>query len=152
MSTTPTQSTDVVEVQDLEVVARALRGEGELEVRDPETVQREIVSRILQAQTVEDVFNRHQPTSWRELLGVPLSVLSVSWHRSAFEESLGVFAIVAAAAADTGEVEQLVTGGANVCAQLLALQRAGALPIKVRLVESDNATAAGYKPLWLDPA
>ncbi len=51
-----------------------------------------------------------------------------------------------------GERLLVSCGGTNVMAQLVALVKAGALPLDVKLTRTTKETRQGYRPLWLQAA
>lgn len=150
-------STDLVTLDEAAVEA-ALRGElaqdAQIAIADPIEVAQDIVRRILEAGDPEQVFSGGRAVGGREALGRPFILHGVRWHRSAYaaEGGLPIFAVLDATFVDTGERVAITTGAVNVMAQVFALARLDALPVQVKIEESDRPTAAGYRPQWLQRA
>ena len=118
---------------------------------DPEAVARAIAQDILTAPTVDEVFARRELTHARDVLGETLTVLGVRWMQGDYDNTgPGFYAVMECANAD-GEKVQISCGARNVMAQLWRLNQLGAFPIRIAIVESGRTTAAGYKPMTLEP-
>jgi hypothetical protein len=120
-------------------------------IEDPEQISAQIVGDILRARSVEDVLGQRQLVEAESVLGQRIVVRNVRWMGSAFDDGPGFYAVIDAAN-DDGEPMMIGCGGRNVMAQLFRLIELGALPLYVRIQRADKATAAGYYPLYLDPA
>ena len=118
---------------------------------DPEAVARAIAQDILTAPTIDEVFARRELTHARDVLGEPLTVLGVRWMQGDYDTAGPGFYAVMEAANHDGEKVQVSCGARNVMAQLWRLNELGAFPIQVAIVESGRTTAAGYKPMILEP-
>lgn len=136
---TPT-STDIVKV---------LSGDAVMAITDPDEAARAIVTRILGAQTADDVLKVAGTLSADDVLDQPMVVHDVRWMKSAFEEGAGAFGVVTITRGEDGQAETLTCGGRNVLAQLARLAELKALPVKCKLTRADKPTSAGYYPLWL---
>lgn len=145
----------------LELIHKAILGEAELPAADPAAMSRQIMERILAAESFEDAFTQQNLTPWRSMLGVPVVVRDVHFNRSTVATDGGpsVYAVVDVQPIDTksgelaGEPVSVTCGGANVLAQLVkGLEQGWLLEEKrpVRMIE--NATAQGYGALWLEAA
>jgi hypothetical protein len=133
-------------------VERFIAGASAQVLDDPEAVSRAIVHDILSAPTIDEVFRRRELTHARDVLGEPITVLDVRWMKGDYDtEGPGFYAVMDAASAD-GEKVQVSCGARNVMAQLWRLRELDAFPIQVAIVESGRTTAAGYKPMTLEPA
>ena len=144
---------DIV-VLDSVQVEKALRGElgenVELAIEDPQAVQISIIQRILDSPDADAVLQGQKPIGGRDCLERAFTLRGVRWHRSKYEEGgIPVFAVLDAAFLDDGETGAITTGAGSVMAQAYALEKLGALPCDVKIVESDSDTAAGFKPQWL---
>jgi hypothetical protein len=134
---------------------------GELNVEvvdDPEEIGREIVAQLLAAKTDAELEAFGDAVGWREFAvpasrpqdGTPMEIRGFRWRPSSFEEGAPVFFVISATRLDSGEGVTLTTGSLNVLAQLSNMARRGTLVGAVRvLVEKDEKTKGGYKPLWL---
>ncbi len=149
---TKVPSTEIVELEDMALVERAIRGEEvALAIEDPMQTARAIIDRILASESAEQVFQGQQAVSGREVLQRPFTLRGARWHRSRFEGGLPVFAVLDAEFLDDGERLAVTTSAGNVMAQVYGLIRLGALPTRVKIVESEHETAQGYRPQWLVP-
>lgn len=141
---------DGIEVTDSEVLVKAVFEGSDVElVDDPVEAQKEILRRILSAETPDELLNVAGAQSWSDLLGVPIEVHEVSLRRSAYDEGSRVYAIVAGTRMDDGSAVTLSIGGVNVLGQLMQAARKGWLPMTFALRRADKPTAAGFYPLWL---
>lgn len=127
-------------------------GTGSLEtIQDPEEVARSIVRRILEAETADEVLSpRGEVTHAADVLNKALVLVAVEYRRSDLDEGAGVYALLSMAEAGSGEKLLVSCGSRNVMAQAYRLDRLGALPTGVRIVEAQKATAAGFRPMWLE--
>lgn len=120
---------------------------------DPVEAQKEIVKRILAAESADQVLGGSDAIHARDVLDVPFELRGVRFLRSSFEGSgPGIFAVMDAVLVTSGEVVAITCGGLNVMAQAAKLAQLGSLPADVKIVESDRPTAAGYRPMWLEAA
>lgn len=136
---------DVVAENVEEIISR----EAVAEVEDPEEIAREIMARILRAETPEEVLSQAGTTSARDVLDKALNLLDVRFLRSSFDEGPGVYAILQMGDPDTGEVFPVTCGSRNVLAQAFRLNGLNALPRLVKIVEAGKDTARGYRPMWM---
>lgn len=133
-------------------VATYLASQAAIDEEDPESTAFEIVNRILQARTPEEVLRRQQVLSAEDVLMTPLILGRVRWHRSDYDGREGAYALLEAANVNTGEPLLITCGGRTVMAQVWQLDRLGALPCRVQFGKASKATRSGYFPLWLEPA
>lgn len=148
--TTPGVALAVIDTPDAAIAA--IRGEVLPEVADPETVAKEIMERILSAETPEDVLGGNAPLHAKDVLTRPFLLNAVRFMRSRFENGPGVFAVLEAEMGDSGEAVSITCSSRNVMAQAVALWKLDALPRAVVIRQSDEPTAAGYNVLWLESA
>lgn len=112
----------------------------------PEEQQLRIVQRILESQTVDEILASFEATPIDDVLERPFELHRVRWERSEYEQGQPYYALLDATMIDTGESVTLTTGSTTVVAQLYALARKGALPQKMRCVQSSKPTSRGYYP------
>lgn len=106
-----------------------LSGKAPVEVeRDPEQVQRELITALLSAESDEEL-ERVEAVGWGEFVDVPFEVLDFTWHASSFDEGQPVFLVVRALRLDDGSPHVLTTGSAQVMAQLANLAKRDRLPV-----------------------
>lgn len=130
----------------------ALLFEGpEIEVyQDPVEIQREILRRILSAQTPEQLRRVSQATPWQELEGEWVEVYDFRLRKSNFKAGAAVFAVVDSVVIETGEAVTLTCSGLNVLGTLVQHKRMGWLPWRWRLTKKERQSESGYDVLWLD--
>lgn len=151
-------STDLAQLDELD--ALLVSGEAAFEVvEDPEEIRRQIILQLLASESEEQLESFGEARGWREYAvplaeakqggGTPFEIHGFRWRPSSFEEGSSVYFIVDATNLSTGERETLTTGSGNVLAALSWLARHERLPATRILVEKDERTKQGYKPLWL---
>lgn len=136
---------DSVTYSDLE---RVLFKGDTLEAPDATEQASGIVRRIMDAKTAEDVLGESTVTHARDILDTPLQVLTVHWNKSTLAEGLPIYAVLDCVD-DDGAPVTVTCGGVRVMAQVARLAELGALPARVRILESERPTAAGFRPLRL---
>lgn len=109
----------------------------------------DIVGRVLDAETVDDVLADDSAIGADEILGVPIQIWSVKVNESEVQGALPFYAVIEGVRQDTGENVVVTCGSVKVCAQLMKLDRLKAFPVVVKIVKKDKATLAGYFPLAL---
>lgn len=119
-------------------------------VSDPEVVTREILERIMSAETFDEAFRPQELGAWADLIGVPVRVLDFKFNPSGIENQ-GIYAVVDLERLD-GDMDDPVKvtvtcGGRNVMMQLAKALEKGWLGNPVAMTE--KPTAEGYKVLWL---
>lgn len=119
---------------------------------DPAEVQRQIVARILSAETADDVLKPQNTTAAEDMVGVPLHISAVRWMQSRVKDAaIPVFALIEGTRGDDGSSVIVTCGAVQVMAALLRLSSIGALTSQpVVITRKDTPTAAGYYPLWLE--
>lgn len=132
-------------------ILAAITKQGELPEQDAEDSVRQIIARILAADTVEDIL-RKDVLHARDLLDVPLEIQAVKWQMSGYEEGANCYAVMDAVNIATGEQTVITCGAVAVQTQLLRLWVGGFLPVTAMVVKSARPTRNGYYPLWLAPA
>lgn len=150
---TKDSSQELVSLTDQQV-EQALRGELEanevsLTIEDPKVIQRQIIERILASPDAETVLGGSKAIGGREILGRPFELREVRWLKSRFDEGLPVFAVLDVEMLDDGEKLAVTSSSGNVMAQAYQLKRLNNLPIKLKIEEAEQATAAGFRPQWL---
>lgn len=155
------ESTDVAKLSGKELEARrkelaqayaAILGDGEAvpQMADPELVTREILERIMNAETFEEAFRPQTLKAWSDLLGVPVKVLDFKLNPSGLEGQT-VYAVCELELLDgSGSKVTVTCGGKNVMMQLVKALEKGWLGQSVTLME--KPTSEGYKVLWLEAA
>jgi hypothetical protein len=118
---------------------------------DPEAVSRAIVHDILTAPSIDKVFQQRELTHARDVLDERLTILGVRWMQGDYDTTGPGFYAVVEATNEDGEKLQISCGARNVMAQLYRLAELDAFPITAAIVESGRATAAGYRPMTLEP-
>lgn len=103
-----------------------------------------IVSQILTGDTADDLDSAWQSTGGEKLIGKPMSITGVTKRPSDFGEGLGIYLVVAAILAETGESVTFTTGSVSIVAQLAKAYAGGMLPLDCRIVQSERPSARGY--------
>jgi hypothetical protein len=116
---------------------------------DPEQAAREIVMRLINAGTDEELNASLTAMGAQEVIGVPFVVHAVRWHRSAFEEGNPVFAVIDATLGVDGARVAVTCSSSNVMASLINLVRRDRLPASVVIHKAEKDTARGFRPLRL---
>lgn len=128
----------------------------DLEVTDPGAAAEAIVRRIISSASADEVSEQAEAGALHaaDVLGRPLLLQGVSWSSSGFENGPQVYALVSAIDTDTGELLSITCGSRNVMAALFRLGQLGAFPMTDPwvIVEADNPTAGGFRPMWLKKA
>lgn len=132
-------------------ILKAITAQGELPEQDAEDSVRQIIARILAADTVEDILRRDAVHAG-DVLDVPLEITAVKWQSSAYELGANCYAVMDAVNLATGEQTIVTCGAVPVQTQLLRLWVGGMLPITAMIVRSVRPTKAGFYPMWLAPA
>ena len=118
--------------------------------RDPLEVQLSMVSAILNATDIADVFStQHDAQHMRDWIGIPFLCTGVKFNKSDQADGPGFYAVVDAVDKE-GEKVVITSGAVQIMAQLFALNRLDGFPVMVCAREADKATASGYRPQWLE--
>lgn len=146
-------SPNTIDVLDSEVFKRFLAAPDDASNElDPEQVSIDIIGRILNATSVDDVLGGAGATHARDFLNVPFTLTNVRFNRSDFDESGPSFYALLEGADGNGEPVTVTCGARNVIAQAWKLNDMGALPVALVLQESERTTRRGYKVMWLEKA
>lgn len=119
---------------------------------DPEEISKQIIGRILNAATVDEVLSTGDARHARELLGQPILIHSVKLNESDFTDSAGVYMVAECSDPDFGESFAVTFGSPHCMAQAYKLHELGALPAKVKFTQSSKPTRRGFFPMRLEPA
>lgn len=152
MAAKASPATDLVAITDPEDMVAAIRGELVPEIEDPEQVAKAIMERILASESADDVLGGSKALHAQDVLNRPFTLNGIRVLRSRFEGGAGVFIVMDATMGDDGATESITCSGRSVMAQAVQLYRLDALPRSVKIVQSENQTANGYYPLWLEAA
>lgn len=139
--------------EELEVPKSAeelIRAEAEV-ITDPDQISREIMDRIVQAETPEKVLEQAGTIAAEDYIGKPFVLTDARAMRSALDEGPGVYYALNCVDPETGEPFVMTCGGRNVLAQVFRLKQLDALPRRVKITAAGK-TAQGYTPLWLNAA
>lgn len=144
--------TDVV-LPDSEVFKRFLAAadEGTLDANADQT-SIDIIAKILQATDAAAVLGREDVLHARDYLGRPFKLIGVKFNKSEYDGAGPQFYALLDGVTADGEPLKITCGAKNVIAQAWKLLDLEALPISVELKQSEKATAAGFKVMWLEGA
>jgi hypothetical protein len=118
---------------------------------DADEVQRKMITRTLNAQKLEDIWDTGV-THAKDCVGRAFVLVEVEFRNSEIEASEGglpVFAVMHVGFEDTGEVGIVTCGAAGVVTRLVKLIEFGALPITLKI--RATKTKGGYTALDLEP-
>ena len=118
---------------------------------DPVAIQRDIVRRMFEADTVEDALTPIDVTHAEDILDVPLLIRTFKFNPSEVEGGVGAYAMLEVAEIKSGEVRVVSSGSVNVMAALIKLAMENALPFKGYLHQLEEKTAQGFYPMVLRP-
>lgn len=119
---------------------------------DPEEISRQIVNRILQAATADEVLATGDVRHARDILGQGVLIHSIKLNESDYADGAGVYMIVEVSDPDFGESFVVSTGSGHCMAQLYRLSELGALPCKAKFTQATKPTKNGNFPMRLEPA
>lgn len=121
---------------------------GELVALDAEAISEQILLRILNAGTAQEVLAGVSTVSSDAVLNKPMMVHGVHFNESSMKDGEGVYAVIDAR---VGSVNFAVTcGSRTVLAQLFRLKELGAYPMRLRITKAVTPTASGFYPLQLE--
>lgn len=118
----------------------------------PEQVSIDIIARILDAESVDDVLGGAGVTHAEDYLGKPFRLTGVHFNKSSFDGVGPQFYAILDGADPDGVTVTISCGAKNVIAQAWKLSNMNALPVQVQLAESSQPTANGYRVMWLEKA
>lgn len=126
--------------------------DSEVSERNPDEVAMEIIRRILDSETVDDVLGGAGAVHARDYLGRAFVLTGVKFNESSFETAGPSFYAILEGADEDSEKVAITCGARNVIAQAWKLRDMGALPLRVMIIESPRPTKEGYRPMWLEKA
>lgn len=136
----------VVEPQGLELVKQILA-----EIPDADTDPTERMANFILTQPAERWAELWEGLpSVRDYAGRSIIVHGIRARESDFEGPVGVYLILDATDLETGAHELISCSSQMSMIQLLTLHKRGQLPAKVRVVEKDKPTKAGFRPIHLE--
>lgn len=147
-------STSLAALDEFDAVLLGMKDPVEV-TADPAEISREIMRRLLEAESDEELENFGEATSWSgELLEVPVEIHGFRWMKSDIEakENGGgfpVYVLVDLTRLDTGDRLVCTIGSGNVMAQLSNLARRGRFPAIRELKALAKTTKSGFHPLML---
>lgn len=113
---------------------------------DTETGAMSIVSRLLDAESPEQLNTLGELPSGEDVAGRVLIVTGLARRKSDYEGGMGVYLVVDAVDASTGEVVRFGTGSTGIVAALAKAHASGWLPLRCEIVKSPKQTKSGYYP------
>lgn len=136
----------VAEPQGLELVKSILA-----DVPDADTDPTERMANFILTQPAEKWAELWEGLpSIRDYKGRVIDVHGIRARESDFEGPVGVYLILDATDVETGAQELISCSSQMSMVQLLALHKRGQLPARVRIVEKDKPTKAGFRPIHLE--
>lgn len=119
---------------------------------DSDQIAIDIIARILDAQTVDDVLGGGGATHAEDYLDRGFVLKSVRFNKSTFDSAGPNFYAVLEGYDEDSEPVAITCGSRNVIAQAWKLMDMGALPLAVEIKRSAKPTSAGFYVMWLDKA
>jgi len=108
-----------------------------------------IIRQLLDAQTIDDLNAPWEGSSGRSLAGKRLTIRGCHQRPSSFEDGAGIFLVVDAADAKTGESLTFTTSAVSVVLQLARAWSLGLFPLIADVVVAERPTARGFYPYHL---
>lgn len=108
-----------------------------------------IVLQLLAAESIDDLNAPWEGTSGRNLAGKRLAIRGLAQRPSSFEGGSGIFLVVDAADAKTGEAATFTTSAIAVVLQLAQAYVRGMFPLLAEVVVAPRPTAKGFYPYHL---
>lgn len=121
---------------------------GELTALDPDAISEQIMLRILNAGTKEQVLAGLKAVAAEKILGLPMLINAVHFNESNLKDGEGVYAVIDCTIG--GSSCAVTCGSRTVLAQLFRLKQLEAYPLRVRLTQSETKTASGFYPMQLE--
>jgi hypothetical protein len=118
---------------------------------DPNQAALDMVQRILNAETVEDVLKRAEAIHARELVDQTIVLTGVRFNESDLKADGPGFYALLEIVDENGEAQVVTCGAVTVMAQAWKLNKLGALPMRVVLREAEKETKNGFRPMHLEP-
>lgn len=119
-------------------------------VTTPDEITLDIIKKILDAQTVDDVLGGAGATHAGDYLNKPFRLTDVHFNQSSYDGAGPSFYALLEGVDPDGVAVTITCGARNVIAQAWKLNDMDALPLVVMLVESPRETASGFRPMWLE--
>lgn len=137
-----TSSTDIVHTGEIRA---ALIEMAEARSITSEQVQRDIVERILAAETIEDAAQSFTAIGAEDVEGVRLTVHGLAWLKSTYKEGPPVYALIDCTPENTKLRVKVSMGGRSAMAFLLWCQEHRAMPFDVVFTRSEPGGENGYR-------
>lgn len=153
MAKTEVAEVDVPEVEVMNELDSSLwyKGTGgDVEPIDADEAQRQIVSGILNATTIDAIMAPVRTLVADDVIGQTLLIRGYRRMPSTKADSSLKFYLLIDTVDAFGEVKNVSCGSVNVMARLFALNANGFLPLYGALVRAGKQTASGYFPLDLE--
>ena len=109
-----------------------------------------ILAAIAAAQSPADLDAPWRSSDTAGLVGVPLSILSVTKSPSDFGGGLAYFLVIQAVMVQTGEPVTFTTGAVGIVAQLAKAYALGALPLRATIREAASRREGRNPPQYLE--
>jgi len=108
-----------------------------------------IILQLLNATTIDDLNAPWEATSGRSLAGKRLAIRGVTQRESSFNDGTGIFLVVDATDAQTGELATFTTSAISVVLQLARAHQLGMFPVIAEVVVAERPTERGFYPYHL---
>jgi hypothetical protein len=145
-------SKDLTVIENPDDAIEAIRGNLVVKVDDPAEVSRRMMEAIFDSEDVDSILGRSIAIHAQDIIGRPFTLTGIRYMKSRFDQGLPVFAVMDAEFLDDGSTGSITCSARNVCAQAAMLWKLEALPKAVKIMRTENPTADGYFPLFLEAA
>jgi hypothetical protein len=121
------------------------------EIEDSENTQRQIVEQIVNASTLDELFQVQKTVATRDMVDIPITVENCRLMEGEIEGKKTVFMVIDVENLETKEKLALNSGAPNIMAILYRAKKLGLLPMQVRVAEAGTARKGRNAPLTLKP-
>lgn len=112
----------------------------------------DIVARILNADTVEDVLARQDTVDFEQLVDVPITVHGFKMLPSTIDTGVGAYAVIDFTYTGADAHQITTTSALGVLAQLARVWQLSGYPFQCAVLEIDTGKNGRNNPLYLAPA
>lgn len=115
----------------------------------PVATYRDIVTQVLDAQSVFDVLTPPDVLAARDCVGRPFALISVRFNESSYQQGSPIYASMDVVWPDTEKRDVINSGNQRMVAQLLKLHQLDQFPLLVEIEQSKTMNEYGNFMYWL---
>lgn len=142
-----TETTPAVQSAIVERFAAATRAGKD---QDPQVTAMQILERIVESESLADLFGDSGAIHAKDLIGVPFVLVGIKFNESTMQGDGPDFYGVLDAVDDDGVPFVMTCGAVKVMARAWRAQDLDLLPVRVKLTQADQPTAGGFYPMDLE--